>query len=90
MIRIIVGSFIDRAAGRLELSLPEILSSRDRLKAGHTAPPDGLYFRTAYYPDVPDLHGIGLSLLRDYPVFGNSLFKQKLLRLQNSLPPSGL
>ncbi len=85
MIRIIVGSFVDRASGRLSMSLPEIMQSRDRIQAGRTAPPQGLYFRAAYYPDVPDLHGIGLSLLRDYPVFGNSLFKQKLLRIQDSL-----
>lgn len=86
MIRIIMGSFVDRASGRLKLSLPEILQSRDRTQAGQTAPPHGLYFRRAYYPDVPELQGIGLQLLRDYPVFGNSLFKQKLLRIQESLP----
>lgn len=88
MIRIIVGTFVDRAAGRLSMSLPDILKSKDRVNAGRTAPPNGLYFRAAYYPDVPELQGTGLALLRDYPVFGNSLFKQKLLRLQTSLPGS--
>lgn len=80
MVRIIVGSLLDRALGRLERSLPEILASRDRTLAGHTAPPHGLYFRHAYYPDVDELTPTGLKLLRDYPVFGNSLFKQKLLK----------
>lgn len=81
MVRIIVGTLVDRASGRLASSLPEILASRDRTLAGQTAPPQGLYFRHAYYPDVPELQACGLKLLGDYPVFGNSLFKQKLLKI---------
>lgn len=81
MIRIIVGSFVDRAAGRLTLPLSDIINSQDRRLAGHTAPAYALYMRAAYYPEVPELEATGLSLLKDYPVFGNSLFKQKLLKL---------
>ncbi|MBW7858839.1 MAG: tRNA pseudouridine synthase A, partial [Leptonema sp. (in: Bacteria)] len=81
MIRIIIGSFVDRAAGRLTMTLRDIIESKDRRLAGHTAPPYALYMRAAYYPEVADLETTGLSLLKDYPVFGNSLFKQKLLKL---------
>ncbi len=48
MIRILAGTIADRAAGRI-LSLPDAVFSRTRTKAGQTAPPDGLYFRRAYY-----------------------------------------
>lgn len=80
MVRIIVGTLVDRSLGRLEMTIPEILERRDRTLAGKTAPPHGLYFRRAFYPDVVELHETGLTLIGDYPVFGNSLFKQKFLK----------
>ncbi|MCS7204135.1 MAG: tRNA pseudouridine(38-40) synthase TruA [Leptospiraceae bacterium] len=75
MVRIIVGSMVDRILGKLPYSLKEILDSKDRTKAGRTAPAEGLYFRSAYYPDVPELKNSGLKLLKNYPVFGSSYYK---------------
>lgn len=43
MVRIIVGTLVELAAGRLELGdIVDILDSRDRSQAGPTAPPQGL------------------------------------------------
>lgn len=50
MVRIIVGTLVDIGLGRIEPDqLPEIIESRDRTKAGHTAPPQGLYLKEIYY-----------------------------------------
>ena len=54
MIRILVGSFLNRSQGKLKKSLMEILRSKDRTLAGETAPPHGLYFRHAFYPPQKD------------------------------------
>ncbi len=78
MVRIIVGSIIDKAKNKLPYTFSEILNSRDRTKTGRTAPPEGLYFRKAYYPDVPELQDSGLNLLKNYPVFGTSFYKDKI------------
>ncbi len=77
MVRIIVGSIVDRVKGNLNMSLKEILESKDRLKAGRTAPAEGLYFRKAYYPELEELKNSGLNLLKNYSVFGKSFFKDK-------------
>ena len=50
MIRILLGSLVDISFGRLSYSLKEILESRERIKAGSTIAPTGLYLRNAYYP----------------------------------------
>jgi len=43
MVRIIVGTLVDIGRGQLEVSdLARIVESRDRRRAGHTAPPHGL------------------------------------------------
>ncbi len=68
MIRVITGSMLDRARGKLKINLRKILDSRDRNKAGNTAPPEGLYFRRAYYPE-PLQYVDGLSILENYPIF---------------------
>lgn len=50
MVRIIVGTLIDVAFGRIDpSSMPEIISSRDRSRAGTTAPADGLYLNKVNY-----------------------------------------
>ena len=67
MIRILVGSLTERILGRLPSSLPEILDSKDRLRAGPTASPEGLYFTRAYYS--AEVASSGLPVLADYPVF---------------------
>lgn len=67
MVRILVGTLVDRADGKLKARLPEILASGDRLQAGQTAPAQGLYFKHAYY--APDPGRRHLRTLDDYPVF---------------------
>lgn len=78
MVRIIVGSIVDKAINKLPYSFREILDSKDRTKTGRTAPPEGLYFRKAFYPDVPELRNSGLNLLSNYPVYGKSFYKDKI------------
>lgn len=46
MVRIIVGTLIEVATGKIDAGdLPDIISSCDRSRAGITAPPEGLYLR---------------------------------------------
>ena len=50
MVRIIVGTLCDVAAGRiLPGDIPGIIESRDRSRAGVTAPPEGLYLNRVVY-----------------------------------------
>ncbi len=50
MVRIIAGTLVDVGLGRISAeSLPEILDSCDRSRAGHTAPPQGLYMAEVYF-----------------------------------------
>ena len=53
IMRIIVGTLIDCANGRIELSeMPKIIDLRDRSKAGATAPPDGLYLNRVKFRTI--------------------------------------
>ena len=50
MVRIIAGTLLDMEAGRIAFdSMADIIASRDRGRAGHTAPPDGLYLDEVFY-----------------------------------------
>jgi len=50
MVRIIAGTLIDVGRGAIPVEkIPEILHSKDRRKAGRTAPPQGLYLVEVYY-----------------------------------------
>ena len=50
MVRIIVGTLVDVGYGKIDSEdLPEIIQGRDRTKAGHTAPAQGLYLKEIYY-----------------------------------------
>ena len=50
MVRIIVGTLVDVGLGRIDPGdLPKIIEGKDRTKAGHTAPPQGLYLKEIYY-----------------------------------------
>lgn len=50
MVRIIVGTLVDVGRGRIDVSdIDGIIESRERAKAGKTAPPDGLYLLSAEY-----------------------------------------
>ena len=74
MIRIIVGTMIDRASGKITATLEQVLEKRDRLASGQTASAAGLYLKAAYYPPSPAL--VGLPLLDGYPRFGNARLRQ--------------
>lgn len=50
MVRIIVGTLTDVSKGKIkEDEIKNIIESKDRKKAGPTAPPDGLYLEGVYY-----------------------------------------
>ena len=50
MVRIMVGTFLDINDGKIERdTLSDIISSKDRNKAGITAKPQGLYLNKVYY-----------------------------------------
>ncbi|MDR0886436.1 MAG: tRNA pseudouridine(38-40) synthase TruA [Clostridiales Family XIII bacterium] len=50
MVRIIVGTLVDIGTGRIEPEdIAAMIASRDRTRAGHTAPPQGLYLKKIYY-----------------------------------------
>lgn len=49
MVRIIIGTLIDISRGKINSSLEEIINSKDRNKAGHTAPSNGLFLKKVYY-----------------------------------------
>jgi tRNA pseudouridine38-40 synthase len=52
MVRIIVGTLIDIGLGKKSPEdLPVIIGGKDRRRAGHTAPPQGLYLAEVYYEE---------------------------------------
>jgi tRNA pseudouridine38-40 synthase len=51
MVRILTGTLVDLGRGRLQTSMADILTARDRAAAGKTLPPHGLYFMGVTYPD---------------------------------------
>ncbi len=53
MVRIIVGTLVDVGRGRiLPQDIENIIESRDRQRAGHTAPAEGLYLMEVYYEET--------------------------------------
>ena len=50
MVRIIAGTLVDVGLGKIEeKSIPEIIESKDRKRAGKTLPPHGLYLVKVEY-----------------------------------------
>ncbi|OPJ54861.1 tRNA pseudouridine(38-40) synthase TruA [Alkalithermobacter paradoxus] len=49
MVRIIAGTLIDIGRGRIKEDLKTIIESKDRNRAGHTAPAKGLFLKKVYY-----------------------------------------
>ena len=50
MVRIIIGTLVEVGDGRKQASdIPDIIESRDRGRAGFTAPPQGLYLKEIYF-----------------------------------------
>ncbi len=55
MVRNVVGTLVEVGAGRLApASIPGILASRDRSRAGPTAPPHGLCLDRVFQPPLPE------------------------------------
>ena len=52
MVRIIVGTLIDLSKGSLSNDMNGILNSQDRINAGKTAQPQGLFFTGANYNEI--------------------------------------
>ena len=53
MVRIMAGTLIDVGRGKLRAEdVPAIIESRDRERAGFTAPPQGLYLKSVEYPNL--------------------------------------
>ena len=56
MVRILVGTLLDIGKGRWDSrTMDSILSEEDRVEAGRTLPPHGLYFQRAFYPSYPQI-----------------------------------
>ena len=52
MVRIMVGTLFEIGVGRLDISsIDRALLGRERLLAGMTAPPEGLYLHRVFYPE---------------------------------------
>ncbi len=52
MVRIIVGTLVDVGVGKLSpTDIPAMIEGRDRQRAGHTAPPQGLYLARVHYDE---------------------------------------
>lgn len=49
MVRIIVGTLVDIGRGKIDMSMDEIIAAKNRNKAGHTAPPQGLFLKEVIY-----------------------------------------
>lgn len=56
MVRIMAGTLVDVGLGRIQPEeIRDIIRSKDRSRAGHTAPPQGLYMARVYF-DSASLH----------------------------------
>lgn len=49
MVRIIIGTLVDIGRGKITNSLKDIINSKNRNMAGHTAPAHGLFLKKVYY-----------------------------------------
>lgn len=56
MVRIITGTLVEIGLGkRKPEEMEQIIASRDRRQAGHTAPPQGLYLMEVFYENQPNV-----------------------------------
>lgn len=55
MIRIMVGTLVDISQGRIDLSVKELVATKDRRKAGRTAPAHGLSLVEVFYDEPKTL-----------------------------------
>mgnify|MGYP000856279988 FL=1 len=52
MVRTIVGTLIEIGRGKLKLSIKDIIAAKNRVLAGETAPPFGLFLENVFYPGI--------------------------------------
>ena len=53
MVRILVGTLIEVQEGKLSPDdIPSVIASRDRSRAGKTAPPCGLFLNRVFYQSL--------------------------------------
>jgi tRNA pseudouridine38-40 synthase len=58
MVRNIVGTLVDVGRGKIPPdSMPQVLASGDRARAGRKAPPQGLFLVSVHYPEIPPWPG---------------------------------
>lgn len=56
MVRIMTGTLLEIARGEIPPDgIPEIIESKDRRRAGATAPPWGLYLNRVFYPGIEEI-----------------------------------
>jgi tRNA pseudouridine38-40 synthase len=74
MVRIIAGTLVDVGRGRIATdAMPAILASRDRTRAGITAPAHGLTLEEVYYPDTIDRAEVPIGVrFPGYPISGHA------------------
>ena len=61
MVRNIVGTAVDISRGKLDATMLEIISQRDRTKGGITAPARGLFLVKVLFEEIPSVNGIVAS-----------------------------
>jgi len=62
MVRNIMGCLLEIGQGLYDIAhIDQIFAAQDRKAAGITAPPDGLYFIQAHYPEQFDLPKVPLG-----------------------------
>lgn len=53
MVRIMTGTLVDVGRGKIRAAdIPSITAGKDRTRAGHTAPPQGLYLKKVYFDEA--------------------------------------
>jgi len=52
MVRTIVGTLIEIGRGKLKSSMEDIIAAKNRVVAGETAPPFGLFLENVFYPGI--------------------------------------
>lgn len=66
MVRIITGTLLDIGNGKIkDRNIKEILEKKNRIYAGATTPPHGLYFTRAIYENYPEIEELYPKFLKD-------------------------
>lgn len=68
MIRIMIGTVVQQAIGKLDLSITELIELQDRKKSGKTAPAQGLSLVDIFYDNIPTMEEIISKKGMTFPV----------------------